>query len=251
MSGHSKWHSIKHKKAAEDAKRGKIFTKVIKELTIAARVGGGSPETNPRLRTAILKAKASNMPQDNIERAIKKGTGELPGVSYEEVTYEGYAQGGVAIMVEVTTDNKNRTTAELRNLFSKRGGNMAGAGSVAWQFQKKGYILISKDAASEETIMNIAIDAGAEDVKGEGDEFEIITEMNDFETVKKAFEDKNVEIKTADLTMIPNTTIKIDDLAQAKSILAMVESFEEHDDVQNVYANFDIPDDILTKLSES
>jgi YebC/PmpR family DNA-binding regulatory protein len=244
MSGHNKWASIKHKKAATDAKRGKLFSKLSKELTISAKTGGGDPSANPRLRLAINKAKAVNMPADNIDRAIKKGTGELPGVSYEEISYEGYGPRGVAIIVESLTDNQNRTSAEIRNIFSKKGGNMAGQGSVSWMFTKKGFIIVNTDKADEDTLMSVAIDAGAEDMKIEEGVYEITTPISDFEQVKDALEKAGIEVESAELTMIPSSTIKLDG-ADAKGVLGLVELLEDHDDVQNVYANFDIPDDVL------
>lgn len=248
MSGHSKWASIKHKKAATDAKRGKIFTKLIKEVTIAARQGGGDTNTNPRLRTAIDRAKQANMPQDNIERATKKGTGELEGVTYEEFTMEGYGPGGVAIMVELLTDNKNRTTSDIRNIFSKKNSNVAGAGSVSWIFEKKGYIEVDKGSASEDEVMSAALDAGAQDMETEEDIYTITTDPRDFEAVKKALSDNDIKIKSAEVTMIPKSTIKLtgDD---ARQILALVEALEDSDDVQNVYANFDIPDEFVVRDS--
>lgn len=245
MSGHSKWATIKHKKAATDAKRGNLFTKLIREITIAAKQGGGEIESNPRLRTAIDRAKESSMPQDNIERAIKKGTGELEGVSYEEFTIEGYGSGGVAIIVELLTDNKNRTTADIRNIFSKKNGNVAGAGSVSWIFQKKGYVEIDKSVMpDEDKLMGIVLDAGALDMQTEEDVYAITTETKDFEAVRKALEANKIKVKSAEVTMLPNNTIKLDG-DSAKQVLALVEALEEHDDVQNVYANFDIPDDLL------
>ncbi len=249
MSGHSKWASIKHKKAATDAKRGALFTKLIKELTAAARQGGGNPENNIRLRGAMSRAKAQFMPSTNIDNAIKKGTGELPGVVYEELSYEGYGPGGVAIFIETLTDNKNRTTAELRNLFSKKNGNMAGAGSVAWLFQKKGLIIIDKKETEEEKLMNIVLEAGAEDMKGEDETFEITTAPGDFENVKKALEEKKIKTQSAEVTMIPSSTIKVTG-ASAKSVLELVEGLEDHDDVQHVYANFDVPDDVIEEASK-
>ena len=244
MSGHSKWATIKHKKAATDAKRGALFTKLIKEITVAAR-SGGNPEINPKLRVAIDHAKEASMPSDNIERAIKKGTGELPGVSYEEMTLEGYGPGGVAIYVELLTDNKNRTSSEVRNLFSKKGGNMAGAGSVSWIFEKKGYIVVSKSTIDEDRLMSIALDAGAEDLIVEDNEFGVKTAPQDFYKIKKALDDNKIKIESAELTMLPKNTVNLsgDD---AKKVLDLVSSLEEHEDVQNVYANFDIPDDLLT-----
>jgi len=245
MSGHSKWATIKHKKAATDAKRGTLFTKVIKEITVAAR-GGGNPETNPRLRVAIERAKEASMPQDNIERAIKKGTGELEGVSYEDITLEGYGPGGVAYYVEGVSDNKNRTTSEVRTIFTKKGGNMAGAGSVSWMFEKKGYIVVSKQTIDEDKLMGIALDAGAEDLVVEEENFAIKTTPPDFYKVKKALEDNKVKAESAEITLLPKSTVRVvgDD---AKKVLDLVSALEEHDDVQNVYANFDIPDDLLSQ----
>jgi len=244
MSGHSKWAGIKHRKAAQDPKRGKMFTKIVKEISVAARHGGGDINTNPRLRLAIQRAKDVNMPADNIERAVKKGTGELEGVSYEEVTYEGYGPGGVAILVEALTDNKNRTTSDVRNIFSKKSGNMAGSGSVNWIFEKRGYFLISKSSIDEDSLTAIALEAGAEDLIEESDSYEIKTQPQDFENVKKALEEKGVKLEASELTMIPKSTIKLAK-DKAKVVLGLVEALEEHDDVQNVYANFDIPDDLL------
>lgn len=245
MSGHSKWATIKHKKAATDAKRGNLFTKLIREVTVAAKNGGGDPTTNVRLRTAIDRAKQSSMPQDNIDRAIKKGTGELEGIIYEEFTMEGYGTGGVAIMVELLTDNKNRTTADIRNIFSKKNGNVAGAGSVGWMFQKKGYIEIDKKVyPDEDSIMGMVLDAGAQDMQTEEDAYAVTTDARDLEAVKKALENNKIKIKSAEITMIPSTVIKLDGDA-AKQVLGLVEALEEHDDVQNVYANFDIPDELI------
>lgn len=252
MSGHSKWATIKHKKAAADAKRGQAFTKIIKELTVAAREGGGNPDTNTRLRSVIAKAKEMNMPSDNIDRAIKRGTGELPGVTYETVVYEGYGQGGIAIMIEALTDNKNRTTAEVRNILSKKGGNLAGTGSVGWMFAKKGYILIDKSSTniSEEELMSIVLEAGAEDMKSDAKSYEITSQLQDLETIKSALTKKDIKYQVAEVTMIPSSTIKVSGQT-AKQILELVESLEEHDDVQHVYANFDIPDEELEKISNS
>lgn len=247
MSGHSKWASIKHKKGAADAKRGKLFTKFIREITVAARQGGGKVEANPRLRLAIQRAKDSNMPQDNVERAIKKGTGELEGVSYEEVTYEGYGPGGVAIMVEVLTDNKNRASGEIRNIFSKKGGNMAGQGSVNWMFEKKGYIVINKESIEEDKLMSIVLEAGAEDLKTEESTYAITTQPTDYENVKKALEDNKVKIEASEITNVPKNTVKVADNS-AKKVLNLVSELEDHDDVQNVCANFDIPDEILKEM---
>ncbi len=247
MSGHSKWAGIKHKKALVDAKRGKLFTKLIKELTVAAREGGGNIETNPRLRTAIAKAKEANMPQNNIDRAIKKGTGELPGVTYESVIYEGYGPGGAAILVEALTDNKNRTTSEIRNIFAKKGGSLAGGGSVAWLFHKKGFILIGKDKIDEDALMALALEAGAEDLKTESDAYHITCQIKDFESVKKLLKDKSIEWQVAEITMLPVRLVKITGTS-ARATLALVESLEDCDDVQNVYSNFDIPDEILQEV---
>ncbi len=250
MSGHSKWATIKHKKGALDAKRGALFTKIIKELTVAAKNGGGNPEANPRLRTVLQKAKEANMPADNIDRAIKKGTGELPGVVYEETSYEGYGPSGVAILIEILTDNKNRTTAEIRNILEKKGGNMSGAGSVAWQFHKKGLIVVKKDAIEEDKLMSIALDAGASDFNVSGDSYEITTEPQDFENVKKAVLDAGLKTESAEVTKIPSALVKVAGINEAKSVMALIEALEEHEDVQNVYANFDIPDEIFQELSK-
>jgi len=245
MSGHSKWATIKHKKAATDAKRGNLFTKLIREITVAARNGGGDSDTNPRLRTALDRAKQASMPQDNIDRAIKKGTGELEGITYEEFSIEGYGAGGVAIIIEVLTDNKNRSTAEVRNIFSKKNGNVAGAGSVGWMFQKKGYIEIDKKAyPDEDKVMGIVLDAGAQDMQTEDDVYAVTTEPKDMDTIRKALEANKIKPASAEITMIPSTTIKLEG-EKAKQVLGLVEALEEHDDVQNVYANFDIPDELL------
>ena len=249
MSGHSKWATTKHKKAAVDAKRGKLFTKLIKEITVAAKAGGGNPEANPRLRVAMQKARESNMPGDTMERAIKKGTGELEGVAYEEVLYEGYGPGGVAILVEALTDNKNRTSSELRSLFSKRGGNLAGAGSVGWIFKKKGYFLIDKQGANEEQLMTLALENGAEDMQSEGNTFEITSEAKDFERLKGVLQRFPFKIQTAESTMLPSSHVKVDGDA-ARQVLQLIESLEDHEDVQNVYANFDIPEEILQAISK-
>jgi len=243
MSGHSKWATIKHKKAATDAKRGQRFTKLIKEITIAAR-GGGNPDTNPRLRVAIERGKEASMPADNIERAVLKGTGELEGVNYEDITLEGYGPGGVAIYVEGVSDNKNRTTSEVRTIFTKKGGNMAGAGSVSWMFEKKGYIVISKSVIDEDKLMGIVLDAGAEDLVIEDENYAVKTSPADFFKVKKAVEDNKINIETAEITLIPKSTVSVVG-EDAKKVLDLVDALEEHDDVQNVYANFDIPDDVL------
>jgi len=251
MSGHSKWASIKHKKAATDAKKGQLYTKIIKEITVAARNGGGNPDTNAALRAAVAKAKEANMPSDNVKNAIKRGTGELPGVTYETVVYEGYGPAGVAIMVEALTDNKNRTTAELRNIFSKKGGNLAGTGSVSWMFSKKGYILVEKSQSKEEELMGLILEAGAEDMKSSDVNYEITTAVQDLESVKNALNQKEITPQVAELTMIPSSTIKVTASDVAKQILGLVESLEEHEDVQHVYSNFDIPDEILEQSSTS
>ncbi len=248
MSGHSKWATIKHKKGALDAKRGALFTKVIKELTVAAKHGGGNPDTNPRLRTVLAKAKEANMPADNIDRAIKKGTGELPGVVYEESSYEGYGPGGVAILIEVLSDNKNRTTSEVRNILERKGGNMSGSGSVAWQFTKKGYLVVKREGVDEEKLMTIALDAGASDFNAEKEVYEITTEPNDFEKVKKAVQDAGIATESAEVTFIPSTTVKITEPSVAKAVLALIEFLEEHDDVQNVYSNFDISEELMNQV---
>ncbi|MEW5979134.1 MAG: YebC/PmpR family DNA-binding transcriptional regulator [Acidobacteriota bacterium] len=239
MSGHSKWHSIKHKKAAADAKRGKVFTSLIKEITVAARIGGGDPDGNPRLRTAVAAAKAVNMPSDNIKRAIQKGTGELPGQSYEDALYEGYGPGGVAVLVEAVTDNKNRTVSEVRHLFSKHGGNLGQNGCVAHMFQRQGLILVDKTKCDEDELLATALEAGAEDMKDGGDNFEIYTAPGDFEAVVEALKQKNIEMASSELAMIPISAVKLEG-KQAQQMLKMMESLEEHDDVQKVFANFDI-----------
>ncbi len=248
MSGHSKWAGIKHKKAATDAKKGQLYTKIIKEITVAARAGGGSPDTNSQLRAAMAKAKEANMPSDNVKTAIKRGTGELPGVIYETAMYEGYAQGGVALLIETLTDNKNRTTAEVRNIMNKKGANMAGAGSVGWMFTKKGYILVDKNEVAEEELMNVALDAGAEDIKQDEKNYEIFTAPVDFEKVKQALAAKGIKSQVSELTMLPSSTVKVTG-GDAKQVLSLVEALEEHEDVQEVYANFDIPDEILEQIS--
>jgi YebC/PmpR family DNA-binding regulatory protein len=248
MSGHSKWKTNKSRKTAADAKKGAIYTKIIREITAAAREGGGNVETNVKLRTAMAKAKEANMPSDNVKTAIKRGTGELPGIIYENVVYEAYGSGGVAIYIEALTDNKNRTTAELRNIMSKRGGNMAGAGSVSWMFAKKGYISIEKSQAKEDELMSIVLEAGAEDMKSDEKNFEITTSAQDFENVKQALEAKGIKWQAAEITMVPNSTVKLTG-SDAKAVLGLVEALEEHDDVQQVYANFDIPDEILEQMA--
>lgn len=248
MSGHSKWASIKHKKAAVDARRGKVFTKLIKEITIAVRVGGKDPDANSRLRTAILTAKAANMPQENIQRAIKKGSGELPGVAYEEAFYEGYGPGGIAVLLNILTDNKNRTLSDIRYIFSKNGGSLGEAGCVAWMFEKKGHILVEEGKVEEDELIMLALEAGAEDVRKDGSTYEIITQIKDFEIVKKVLEDRQIELSVAEITMLPQTTIKLEG-KQAHQMLKLIETLEEHDDVQNVYANFDIPEEVMAGMS--
>jgi YebC/PmpR family DNA-binding regulatory protein len=248
MSGHSKWKTNKGKKSIADAKKGATYTKLIKEITMLAREGGGNPDNNIKLRTAMARAKEANMPSDNVKMAIKRGTGEIPGVVYETTMYEAYGAGGVAIIIEALTDNKNRTTAELRNIMSKKGGNMAGAGSVSYMFTKKGYILIEKSQAQEEELMTIALDAGAEDFKSDDKNYEITTSIQDFEKVKQVLQDKGLTLQTAEVTMIPSSTIKVTG-GEAKQVLGLVEALEEHDDVQQVYANFDIPDEILEQMA--
>ncbi len=249
MSGHSKWSTIKHKKGAADARRGKIFTKIIKEITIAARMGGGDQTGNPRLRSAILAAKAENMPKENIERAIKKGTGELPGVSYEEATFEGYGPGGVAVLVEILSDNRKRTVADIRHIFSKNAGNLGEAGCVSWMFDKKGLIVFEKDKVDEEKLMNLALEAGAQDVQETDKEHEVITEPADFERVKKQLLEKAKLIPTyAEISMLPQSTVRLTG-KEAQQMLRLMESLEDSEDVQHVYANFDIPDEEMEKVS--
>ncbi|OGX15901.1 MAG: transcriptional regulator [Omnitrophica WOR_2 bacterium RBG_13_41_10] len=250
MSGHSKWKTNKSRKNAADAKKGAAYTKIIKEITVLAREGGGNPDTNIKLRTAISRAKEINMPSDNVKMAIKRGTGELPGIVYETVMYEAYGPGGVAVMIEALTDNKNRTTAELRNIMSKRGGNMAGAGSVSWMFSKKGYLLVDKAQIKEDELMSIALDAGAEDFKSDEKNYEIFTAAQDFEKIKQAIQDKGIKFLDAEVTMIPSSTIKLTG-GDAKQLLGLIDALEEHDDVQQVYANFDIPDEIMEQISAS
>lgn len=239
MSGHSKWHTIKHKKGALDAKRGKLFTKLIKEITVAARTGGGDPDSNARLRKAILDAKGANMPNDTIDRAVKRGTGELEGVNYEEITYEGYGPGGVAIMIDSMTDNRNRTVAEIRHIFGKNGGNMGASGSVSYLFDKKGYIVVDKAAKSEDELFELAIEAGAEDVRDDEDNFEIITAPENFDAVLSAVKGAGIEPQVAEVELIPQNYIKLEG-QDAKQMLKLMESLEDHDDVQKVSANFDI-----------
>jgi YebC/PmpR family DNA-binding regulatory protein len=248
MSGHSKWSSIKHKKAVKDARKGKLFTKLIKEITVAARMGGGDINANPRLRTAVLAARASSMPSDNIDRAVKKGTGELEGVSYEEVTYEGYGPGGAAIMVQVVTDNKNRTVSEIRRLFTKHGGNLGESGCVAWMFDKKGHITVDGSSVDEEKLMTLALEGGAEDVREEEGMFEILTTPDMFEKVREQLEREKVPMTTAQVALLPKNTVTLD-VHSAEQTLKLTEELEDHDDVQSVAANFDVPNELIEKAS--
>ncbi len=248
MSGHSKWSSIKHKKAARDAKRGKVFTKLIKEITIAARLGGGDINANPRLRTAVLTARAQSMPNDNIDRAIKKGTGELGGGQLEEVTYEGYGAGGVAIMADVLTDNRNRTVAEIRFIFSRHGGNLGETGCVGWMFKKHGIITVEKSASDEDKLMELALDAGADDVTGDDETFQVMTAPEKFSTVRDAIEKAGVAIAHAEVTRAPENTVAVSGHT-AEQVLKLLEDLEDHDDVQSVAANFDISEQELAQFS--
>jgi YebC/PmpR family DNA-binding regulatory protein len=248
MSGHSKWSTIKRKKGAADAKRGKVFTKIIKEIMVAARFGGGDINSNPRLRTAVLAAKAENMPKDNIDRAIKKGTGELEGVNYEELIYEGYGPGGVAMMLEVVTDNKNRTVADVRHIFLKHNGNLGENGCVSWMFEKKGLITIEKSGVDEDRLIEVALDAGALDVEDSGKEFEVTTDQTSFEEVKKALEEAGFKYNYAEVTMVPQSTIRLSG-KEAEQMLKLMEGLEDSDDVQKVYGNFDIADEEMERLS--
>jgi YebC/PmpR family DNA-binding regulatory protein len=248
MSGHSKWASIKHKKAKVDAQRGRAFTKLIREITVAARVGGGDLTGNPRLRTAVLAAKAVNMPADNIDRAIKKGTGELEGVTYEEITYEGYGPGGVAVLVEVMTDNKNRTVGEIRKVFSRHGGNMGESGCVNFLFEKKGHIVVDAAKVDEDKLMSVALDVGAEDMQREEGVFAVTTTPREFEKVRDAIVKAGIQPLSAEISKLPKTTVKLAG-KQAEQMLKLMEEMEEHDDVQHVYANFDIPEEIMAALT--
>jgi YebC/PmpR family DNA-binding regulatory protein len=248
MSGHSKWSSIKHKKAARDAKRGKLFTKLIKEITIAARLGGGDLNANPRLRTAVTAAKAQSMPNDNIDRAIKKGTGELGGGQLEDIVYEGYGPGGVAIMLEALTDNRNRSVAEIRFIFSRHGGNLGETGCVAWMFKKRGVITVEKSAADEDKLLEIALDAGADDMQSDSDSFQVMTAPEQFHAVRDAIDKAGIAIANAEVTMIPENTVPVSGHV-AEQVLKLVEELEEHDDVQGVSANFDISDEELAQIS--
>jgi YebC/PmpR family DNA-binding regulatory protein len=247
MSGHSKWHSIKHKKGAVDAKRGKAFTRLIKEITVAARLGGKDPDSNPRLRLAIAAAKAENMPKDNIQRAIKKGAGELEGSSYEEVTYEGYGPGGAAILLEVLTDNKNRAVADLRHLLERSGGNLGEAGCVSWMFSKKGLFIFQRDQVDEEKLFEVALEAGADDIKEDEQELEVTTEPSEFEEVKTAIDNAGLKYIFAEITMIPKTTVKLEGKS-AQQMLTLMELLEDNEDISHVYANFDIPDEVMEAI---
>jgi YebC/PmpR family DNA-binding regulatory protein len=248
MSGHSKWSTIKHKKAAKDARKGKLFTKFIKEITVAARMGGGDLNSNPRLRTAVLTARAQSMPNDNIERAIKKGTGELEGVTYEEIQYEGYGPGGVAIIAQVLTDNKNRTVSEIRRMFTKHGGNLGETGCVSWMFDKKGWITVEKSQVDEDRLMDIVLDAGAEDVRDEDEIFEVVTRPEDFEKVKERLDQEKISVSSAQVTLVPKNTVDVD-AKNVEQVLKLSEELEDHDDVQSVAANFNIPTELMDKAS--
>ncbi|SYZ72957.1 conserved hypothetical protein [Candidatus Zixiibacteriota bacterium] len=248
MSGHSKWATIKRKKGKLDAERGRMFTKLIKEITVAARQGGGDIEGNPRLRTAVATAKGANMPADNIKKAIQKGTGELPGVSYEEVTYEGYGPAGVAVFIQAMTDNKNRTVSEIRHIFTRFNGNLGENGCVSWMFDRRGIITVPTNVADEDSMMEIVLDAGASDMSNEGDVYEIITPFNDLEKVRGAIEKKSIPISSAEATMVPQNYVKLDE-KHAETMLKLYEALEEHDDVQKVFANFDIDEKVMARLA--
>jgi YebC/PmpR family DNA-binding regulatory protein len=248
MSGHSKWATIKHKKGALDAKRGKIFTRLIKEISMAAKGGGGDPDSNPRLRTAILAAKAENMPADNIKRAIQRGTGELPGATYEEFMLEGYGPGGVAILVEISSDNRNRTVSEIRHVFGKNGGNMAEAGAVSWMFHKKGDIVVPKTAAKEDDLMGIVLDAGAEDLRDDGETWEVLSDPSSYEAVLEAVKKAGITPASSSVAMIPQNYIKLEGPA-AGTMIRLMEALEDHDDVQHVHANFDIDQKVLEEVA--
>lgn len=248
MSGHSKWHSIKHKKAAADSKRGRLFTRLIKEMTAAARAGGGDPDGNPRLRLAVATAKAANMPADNIKKAIMRGTGELPGVNYEDVNYEGYGPGGVAIFMRALTDNRNRTVAELRHILSKNGGNLGETGCVGWMFDRKGYFVVEKSAADEDRLLDIVLSAGADDMREDGSNFEILTAPENFEPVRAALEAEKIPTESAEISMIPQNYVKLEG-KNAQTMLKLMEALEDHEDIQNVWANFDIDESELEEAS--
>ncbi|NWH05817.1 YebC/PmpR family DNA-binding transcriptional regulator [Desulfobacter latus] len=247
MSGHSKWSTIKHKKGAADKKRAKIFTKLIKEITVAARMGGGDPMANPRLRHAIDSAKAQNMPKDNVDRAIKKGTGDMDGVNYEEIMYEGYGPGGVAVMVECLTDNKNRTIADVRYIFNKAGGNVGTDGCVSWMFDKKGVITISKENTDEDILMEVALDAGAEDIKDEGDSFDVLTAPEEFDAVKDAIDGAQITYEVAEISMVPQNTTAVSG-KEAEQMIRFMEALDDCDDIQNFYTNADIPDEAFEAM---
>ena len=249
MAGHSKWANIKRRKGAQDAKRGKIFTKLTKEIIVAAKMGGGDPSANPRLRAAIAAAKAENMPKDKIERAIRKGTGEEEGAAYEEVTYEGYGPGGVAVLVECMTDNRNRTVADVRHAFSKAGGNLGESGCVAWMFDKKGVLVVAKETVDEDRLMELALEAGAEDVATEEEEFQVLTAPEDFAEVQEALAAAGITFVEAKVSMIPKNVVEVTDEKTARQIIGLLERLEDHDDVQNVHANFDIADEIMEQIS--
>lgn len=248
MSGHSKWANIKHRKGAQDAKRGKIFTRHIKEITMAAKLGGGDPEANPRLRSAIAASKSVNMPKDNIQRAIKKGIGGLAGEIYEEIRYEGYGPGGVAVLVDCMTDNRNRTAGEVRHAFTKNNGNLGESGCVGFMFDRKGSIIVLKESVDEETLMDIALDAGAEDVLEEDDSFQILTPPDDFEAVRTALEKAEIPLLDASVEMIPQNTVDVTEEQNAKNLLRLIDTLEENEDVQDVHSNFDIPEELLEKI---
>jgi YebC/PmpR family DNA-binding regulatory protein len=245
MSGHSKWHSIKHKKGAADKARGKLFAKLIKQIEVAARDGGGDTDANPTLRTMVQKARDNSVPVDTIERAIKRGTGELEGVRYEPASYEGYAPNGVAVFVEVLTDNRNRTGAEVKNVFTRNGGSLAEPGAVAWQFERKGVIMVDRQASTEDDLMLATLDAGAEDIVDEGDAFRVTTGPTELHAVRTALEESGIAFTSADLTMLPSTSVPLTEEASARAVLRLIDALEDHDDVQGVYANFDIPDEVL------
>ncbi len=249
MSGHSKWSTIKRKKGAADAKRGKIFTKLIREITIAARIGGGDPNSNPRLRGAVLAARQQNMPGDNVDRAIKRGTGELEGVTYEEITYEAYGPGGAAMLIDVTTDNKQRTVSEIRHAIEQMNGNLAAAGAVAWNFETKGYFVVAKEKIEEDKLMELALDAGAEDIRDAGTNFEVLAPPRIFDDVKAKLEKQGIQFVSAEVTKLPKNTVKLD-LHQAEQMLKLVETLEDMDDVQNVHSNSDISDEVISQLGQ-
>ena len=249
MSGHSRWAGIKHKKAVVDAKKGKVFTRLAREITVAVREGGGSPENNARLRKAMDDARQANMPQENVKRAIQRGTGEIPGVHYEEVRYEGYGPGGAAVLIEATTDNKNRTTSEIRKIFSEHGGNIAEAGAVSWMFSLKGIMMVDKSKVSEESLLSLVLDFGAQDLKSDDEDYyEIITSAGDFEKVKKRLADHNIPLTSSELTQISQTIVSVKG-TEAETLLNLIQSLEDHDDVNHVFSNFDIPKEILEKVS--